>query len=554
MHHTLSTVDSPPRESSSTQPTVTAAWPAWSWAFVGAVLILHAVLAWLSRPGGMLTGQDDAVYIMLARGIRSLQYHDLYALGAPRHGLYPPGYPLLLSVWGLFTGDTYGGFIALNVLLSTGGVFFSWLVLRTLLPSAVALAALLAIAVNPHLVHHAGTVVSEAPYLFITMLAVWLASRADETKRSIVLLGAVVLFASLTRAVGITLVGGLGLLWLVRGEWRRTLGLAAVALLVLGPWLVWISTAPAMYAGSSYVADAFYAGEAAPSMLSVFAARVSENIPQYFVRSIPFALTVPTVEGVPIDNAISALLITGSLIYGGWLLWRRRRLEAFYLACAFALLLVWPWSIRRFLHPLLPLILAAVLLGLTSAGTRFGARKAAIAPLLLALTLTASGLVQSVALVRTGLACQRGGDLPHPSCLTPDQASFFDALRYIQAELPADAVIVSAKEGPVWHYTGRLTFPAIYAVQAGSAGIVGVLRENRVEYVLLGSLNAVEPGPLLDALENNCEAVDLEREFPLRTLLLRVRPESAPDQSSAACEALSRYRRLHVNRDFREDT
>ena len=39
-------------------------------------------------------------------------------MGVPRHGLYPPGYPALLSIWGLLTGDTFTGAVVLGILLN----------------------------------------------------------------------------------------------------------------------------------------------------------------------------------------------------------------------------------------------------------------------------------------------------------------------------------------------------------------------------------------------------------------------------------------------------
>lgn len=41
------------------------------------LLALHAVLAWIGRSPGILTRQDDARYLVLARALRHGQYRDL---------------------------------------------------------------------------------------------------------------------------------------------------------------------------------------------------------------------------------------------------------------------------------------------------------------------------------------------------------------------------------------------------------------------------------------------------------------------------------------------
>ena len=67
------------------------------WWVAGALLLLHAVLAWLLRTPTILTGQDDAAYYLLAQGLRDLRYVDLWIAQEPVHIQYPPGYPALLT-------------------------------------------------------------------------------------------------------------------------------------------------------------------------------------------------------------------------------------------------------------------------------------------------------------------------------------------------------------------------------------------------------------------------------------------------------------------------
>ena len=65
-----------------------------------ALVLLHAVLCWLARPAGILTGQDDVEYLVLGQALREGSYHLLFRVDAQLHAQYPPGYPAMIAVWG----------------------------------------------------------------------------------------------------------------------------------------------------------------------------------------------------------------------------------------------------------------------------------------------------------------------------------------------------------------------------------------------------------------------------------------------------------------------
>src|SRR5690606_24465626 len=59
-------------------------------AVAAAVLIaLHAALAWWYHVPALSIGHDDAVYVLLGRSLRALEYRDLYRVGTPPHAVYP---------------------------------------------------------------------------------------------------------------------------------------------------------------------------------------------------------------------------------------------------------------------------------------------------------------------------------------------------------------------------------------------------------------------------------------------------------------------------------
>src|SRR6185369_15337826 len=68
-------------------------------ALVFGLLVLHVVLAWLTRAVAIGTGNDDATYVLLARSVRHFEYVDRHLVTMPVHAQYPPGYPAILALF-----------------------------------------------------------------------------------------------------------------------------------------------------------------------------------------------------------------------------------------------------------------------------------------------------------------------------------------------------------------------------------------------------------------------------------------------------------------------
>src|SRR6185436_3869563 len=217
------------------------------WTAVGLLLGLHAVLAWIGRMPGVLTGEDEAIYLLLARQLRHFTYKDVFLTGQPMHAMYPPGYPALLALWGFLVGQRFDELLLLSLACSVAALLLVFLMVRQLWSSTVALLVLAALAVNPFLVDRAGTLASEAPYMLLTMVALWCALRGD--RRNLILAGAAAVAAALTRSIGLTAVAALAAHWLW-GRRYAAAGAGVAAALVGAGWVVWSFTAPDKLVGA----------------------------------------------------------------------------------------------------------------------------------------------------------------------------------------------------------------------------------------------------------------------------------------------------------------
>lgn len=99
----------------------TAAW--WAVGLVG----VHVVLGLLLYEPVLFTGGDNAGYMILGDAVRSgAGYRDLYRPEAPLHTKYPPGYPALLALVGLFGGLQTFKIVALACSAAAVGLISVW--------------------------------------------------------------------------------------------------------------------------------------------------------------------------------------------------------------------------------------------------------------------------------------------------------------------------------------------------------------------------------------------------------------------------------------------
>ena len=389
------------------------------WAAVVGLLVVHVTLAWLTRPGGIETGHDDAQYILLGGSLARGEYRDVFQVDAPLHRMYPPGYPALLAVWEGVAGERFDALVTLSIVSSTVALALTFATLRRLFSSSIAVLCLAVLAVNPYLLDYAGRVVSEAPYSMFSLVALWALTRTEASPRMGFLAGASAIAAALTRSIGVTLLIALGIHWILERRFARAAALATAAAVTVGLWTWWTAMAPVSYVGRSYLADAtFSASGHIPRPLAwELAHRVVHNVPAYLGLTLPQLMSFPTVPGTVVDNVLAAAITTGGLAAGMWVFARSWRPAALYLLAYGALLAAWPWQIGRFAVPVLVVAVPAVLIGSGWLTSGFGARWGPRTTLTLGSILALNGAVHTAEMVRVRGQCVRGRMPPSPTCV-----------------------------------------------------------------------------------------------------------------------------------------
>jgi hypothetical protein len=509
------------------------------------LLAAHAMLAWLGRAPGIMTGQDDAQYLILGQSLRQGGYHELFRIDQPFHALYPPGYPAMLAVWGWPSGDRFDLLVALGVVLSVTSLLVTYLALRRRLGELVAVATVGLLAVNPMVVQVAGTVSSEVAYLWASAVTLYFLARAGEsaaTRRWLVLAGAAAIFAALTRVVGVTLLAAIGLHWAMERRWRAVGWLSLASATTVGAWLVWTTIAPDQHVGVSYAAD-LGAGLGTSPWVEPLPGRIPRNL-VFYARRLLESVAVPSLAGTAADSALALILLGAMLLAGVVVLWRAWRPAAIYLLLYGGLLSVWTFAVGRYFPPITVVLVPALAAGAVAFGRRLTPSRPTAPMLAVVALLGSTALWRSVAQARTGARCDRSGPMPPDTCLTTDQAGFFAALRWTRDQTPPDAVVLTAKYAPFYYYTGRKTPSFRGAVARGDDGLLPFLEAQGASRILYTSLLVSEYNRLLPRLAANCGRLFVERHFPPRTYLFGIKAATDPTPSGDACRAVADLRAM----------
>jgi hypothetical protein len=325
---------------------------------------------------------DDAHYVVAARSLASGRGFSRINFPEPKPELrYPPGFPSFLVLPALAAPDALGGFKLVPLLFTLAAVPLWLRLLTTFLPSPQAWIALLCAASNPLVVGHASVVMSEAPFFFFLpaslLAAERVAAKRELSWRWSLLLAMLLAVLYFLRTVGMVSFLAVALYLAARRAVGAVVVVCTVFSIAAGLWA---------YRNATLGAGTFLGGyerqlvegqaETRPLLgISDLIMRMVSNGQEYAASIIPHTLIGPVdvVAGrsgaVVAEWLAAALMGTVALLaFLGLFLHLRRGLgliEASFILY-FGVLLIWPWTLGRFLHPVLPLLYAFLLTGLSA--------------------------------------------------------------------------------------------------------------------------------------------------------------------------------------------
>lgn len=327
-----------------------------------------------------LNGDNIHYYIYASSMASGHGYADLSAPGAPATSNFPPGYPLLMTPLRMIT-DSIVAQKWLNEIFVLGAILLLYFaLLRMGLPMGIAFTAAFAGLFCPRLLHFSTMMMSEASFLFTSMLALYAMVRMAEDESSwyselrrpwlYVMIIAVVLTYHI-RTQGLALIAGVLFCLLVRRRWGALLTTAGGFVLGCLPWIVrnrLLGLNGNRYMDMIMVANP-WRPEAGTLSLGEFVARFFGTMKMLLFSAIPNTV-IPYVDVNPdqpvytVGLYVLGVILLAFMLYGCYRVGKQGWMLFGYVGATICLISMFSTpSGNRYITSLLPLLQALLLIG-----------------------------------------------------------------------------------------------------------------------------------------------------------------------------------------------
>ena len=502
------------------------------------LVALHVLLCAVLFEPKIHTGGDSATYVLLAESV--LTPGDGYSLsfepGPPQaHTKYPPAYATLLAPLVAIFGRNFVVLKLLSVVFTAASVFLFCRYARRGRGTVPWFFLALAFAVSPGVVDYSRWMLSEAPFLLFTLLALWQLDRDREEEGMgrpfwLALLAAVISFY--VRSIGALLLAAASLSYLVRRQWRKFLVHGVVGAGVTVPWLVRnrLAEGAATPYLEEFLLSNVYVPEAGYLGLWGMVDRFFENAVLYGTRELPRALAGSDSSWAATPPVVLIAVVVCALVLFGLAraLLRRPAAPEFYFVLTCVAIMLFQSSVNdvRYLVPLIPLVLVYMSDGASAVARASRGFLPPLFPVFVtgALAVLALGAQAARIPANTDMIAQyRAGDRYagyHPAWTT-----FFEAAEWVKSNTPADATVTVRKPRLFNALADRRALVYPFSTEADS-----VLRIVRgTDYVVIDALFPTTRRYLLPALQQELDGfyvVHQTREPT--TLVLGVRDAPPP--------------------------
>ncbi len=487
-------------------------WDGRSRLLIGLFMLLNLVFCLLLFDPKLHTGGDSSEYVSLAESVlRSGDgYSDSMAPGAPvPHTKYPPGYPVLMAPLLAIFGRNFVVLKLLSVAFTVSSVLVFCVLSKERAGPPLWLAMSLAFAASPVVVDYSHWLLSEAPFLFFTLLALLFLQRdtAEEDIGKYFWLSIFAIVATFyIRSVGIVFIGAGSLFYLIKRRWRKCLYYNVVGAALSLPWLIrnQLLQGSATPYIEEFLLRSIYEPEAGYHGLWGMIGRLFTNLSIYSAREMPRVLAgsnslwSTTVPMKGLSLVLCGFMVTGFLYVA------RKRLGVaeiyFALSCLAILLFEEVVSDVRYLMPLVPLMLFYISDGLTLAAEKFTSLRNHAAPAVAMMALIATiGISSQLARAPQNMEMigrYRAGD--RFAGYAPNWRSFFEASDWVSANTPEDAVVTVRKPRLFHLWTGRKITEYPFSTDPDS--VLDVIL--RTDFVVVDQISGTTGRYLIPAIEN----------------------------------------------------
>ncbi len=452
-------------------------------------------------------GGDNAGYYILGKALASGQgYTNIQMKEKPPHNHFPPGYPVILATAIRLSSDHVVPLKKLNgafFLLSTGLLFLIVYKLSDNIHIAF-LTALFSI-VNYHLLTYSIIMMSEIPFMFFSLLCLYLFIKTDFSKPILknwifLLLLLLLSFTYYIRSTGLALFVAFLLVLGIQKRWKYLTTLFVGFILLALPWYLRNKS----LGGNAYMNQLGMKNPYRPELgymgLTDWFVRIWTNLTRYIAREIPAAVlnfveTIDHMKPLSSKEYLTGILLMAVMIFGLLKIKKHFKLIFFYLGTYFGILMLWPevWFGSRFIIPLIPLLSFLVFNGIFEMVgyiTRkiFKFKNAARVHMAIVLI----GLLSIFSYSKETLSYMKfAAKADYPDAYK----NYFELAKWIRDNAP-DSSITSCRKGQLFHlFSGK--FVTGFKSTLNTEEQVEYLKSKDVDYVVFDQLGYSSTGRYL---------------------------------------------------------
>ncbi|AXG72097.1 MORN repeat protein [Kordia sp. SMS9] len=315
-------------------------------------------------------GGDNASYYILGNAIADGEgYTNIHHVEKEAHYHYPPGYPLIISGVVKFISNDIATIKIVNGFFLLCAILLLFFIVKKLsqndhLAFAVSLISLL----NYHILGYSTIMMSEIPFLFVSLVCIWLFLKIDFSKpvlKNGTFLAVVIClsFSFYIRSVALALFASMIAFLFLKKHWYYLFSLIGGCILLYIPWLIRGMNAT----GNTYISQLSLKNPYQPELgtigFSDLIDRILLNLERYITKEIPSGMAstkeiIYSDAAAPFAEWLLGFLLLAAIAFGIYKLSKFRTFILLYVLAFFGLLLIWPsvWYGTRFILPLLPIL------------------------------------------------------------------------------------------------------------------------------------------------------------------------------------------------------
>ena len=458
-----------------------------------------------------LNGDNFAYYLLGKRLATGLGYTNATSIELSPHTHFPIGYPALLCLFMKTVGDDQDTLNFMNGLMFYGTLLILYfLVKRITASNPLAFATTIITALNSHLLRSATMTMSEIPFLFISLLAIFFFVKAvDDPKsiKSVWLYLSVLMIAACyhTKTTAIALIGGVAIYLLVALDWKRlAVTLSTFGLLCL-PWYIRNKNLSSSHMGQLMQINP-YKPELGNLTTATFIERIHNNFVRYISTDIPAGvLSLETnFEKAPLSFWLIGIVIIALVLWGIFRLRDFRLMFLGYIAGTMAILLIWPdiWGGIRFIIPLVPIAIFLSLYAIKDLVSNIiGEKNTALVPYLF--------LVLGFCYVKPISKLEDQANEAMPT----NYVNYFEIAKWVKKNTPKETIVSARKPDMFVYYADRLCIGDKPSLD--DKEVLDFFRKNKVDYVVIEQLGFSSTGKyLVPAIQKNQDKFDVVLQLP----------------------------------------